>query len=323
MGGAVATYAFINAKLRARISKILPESAIDALARAGSLQESFSLLRPTAFSFVEDIYNRTGDLKLAEVEMLRREIALYADVGRHLSGILAEFTAALALRYEIDNLKNALRIFFGRAFCNRSEEATVHYILHERICNDIDIDRIVNAESAEQVEQVLAATPYGEAAAPHLRELTSGGSLFRLEIALDRLFYSRLLEKSRQLDRRDRAVALRLIGVEIDLQNINWILRLKNVHGFSASQIAQCIIPREEAVDTKWIQQAYDATDLAAVMKNALGAGGSWLGVLLAAQPSDPVARAAMLESILEQILLREIGRVLASYPFTIGIILC
>ena len=106
MYGPVAAYSFINAKLRARISKILPEDTFQALARTQSLPEALALLRDTAFSFLEDIYNRTGDIKLAEFDLFNLEVLLYADINRHLSGAAAELSSTLSLRFEIDNLKD-------------------------------------------------------------------------------------------------------------------------------------------------------------------------------------------------------------------------
>ena len=45
MPTAINTYAFINAKLRARISKLLPESLFKQMARSYSLQEALAHLR--------------------------------------------------------------------------------------------------------------------------------------------------------------------------------------------------------------------------------------------------------------------------------------
>jgi vacuolar-type H+-ATPase subunit C/Vma6 len=74
MPGPLSKYAFINAKLRARISKILPEEIFTQLARAPSLEAALALLRETPFARLEEIYSGTGDLKQAELELLKNEI---------------------------------------------------------------------------------------------------------------------------------------------------------------------------------------------------------------------------------------------------------
>ena len=62
-------YAFINAKLRARISNILSDEVVDQMIKAGSLPESIRVLHNTPFQIIEEVYIRTGDLKLAELEL--------------------------------------------------------------------------------------------------------------------------------------------------------------------------------------------------------------------------------------------------------------
>jgi len=69
MASPLAKYAFINAKVRARISKILPDGTFDQLARAPSLEAALALLRETPFAHLEETYAATGDLKQAELEL--------------------------------------------------------------------------------------------------------------------------------------------------------------------------------------------------------------------------------------------------------------
>ena len=45
MAGPLSKYSFINAKLRARISKILPEDVFEELAKSPSLEAALALLR--------------------------------------------------------------------------------------------------------------------------------------------------------------------------------------------------------------------------------------------------------------------------------------
>ena len=77
MASPLSKYSFINAKLRARISKILPDETFSQLAKAPFLDEALALLRETPFAGLEEIYSATGDLKQAELELLKNEIELY------------------------------------------------------------------------------------------------------------------------------------------------------------------------------------------------------------------------------------------------------
>jgi V/A-type H+-transporting ATPase subunit C len=255
MANPVVTYAYINANLRARISKLLPAQALQALAEAASLQETLSLLRDTPYGFIEDIYNRTGDLKLAERDLFKLEIGLYSNVLRHLSGPAAEFTGKLILRFEIENIKNALRVFFDRVVRGRSVEADVHYILYDDILSGVQPDRIVNAESVEQVIAALEPTVYGPVLKQHLAEIPARGTLFRTEAALDRFFYEQVLDSSGKLTPRDRQIAQRLLSLEIDLQNISWVMRLQTFYSLSSGEIGEYLVPHGASFEPQWMKQ--------------------------------------------------------------------
>ena len=230
MSRSLSKYAFINAKLRARISKILPDESFTELAKAPSLDAALILLQETPFARLEEVYSKTGDMKQAELELLKDEIDLYKSLRQYLHPNSLGLIEALLTRFEIDNLKNAIRIYFERKIRNQSPDADIHYILYDRIIHDIPIDIVVNAESFDEIAGACEGTPYSQIIKKYSHTVESEGSLFRLEIGLDHFYYENLLIAMGQLDRRDREIALRLTGVEIDLQNINWIIRFKNFY---------------------------------------------------------------------------------------------
>ena len=65
----------------------------------------------------------------------------------------------------------------------------------------------------------------------------SEGSLFRMEIGFDHFYYKNLLDTIKKMDPDDRNIALRLIGVEIDLQNISWIIRFKEYYNLTMQDV--------------------------------------------------------------------------------------
>ena len=235
MARALSKYSFINAKLRARISKILPDEMFDELAKAPSVDTALALLRDTPFACLDEIYSQTGDLKQAELGLLKSEIELYRNIRQYVHQNCEQFIDALLSQFEIDNLKNAIRIYFDRQIRKRSGDSGVHYIIYDRIIHDIPIDIVINADNFEEIAGACEGTPYGQIIKKYYRTVESEGSLFRLEIALDHFYYSNLLSAIGKLDKRDRTIALRLTGVEIDLQNINWIIRFKNFYDLSKS----------------------------------------------------------------------------------------
>lgn len=323
MAGPLTKYAFINAKVRARISKLLSEDTLRQMATARSIDEALVLLRNSSFGILEEIYTKSGDLKLAELELLKSEIGVYGTITRYVRDEILDFVRSLLLRFETDNLKNALRIFFDGKIRKRHVEDAVHYILYDTIINTLNIDAIINADNLGEIARSLAATPYGALIKKHETAVEQDGSLFKLEVALDHFFYTNLVIQARGLRGTDRREALRLIGVEIDLQNINWIIRFKNFYNLPLEEVLSLIIPSGFNLDSASIKKTYSSQNVSAILNDVLKKKYPGLSTMLAAQTSDSTSRLLLIERILEQIMKHEIQRILQGYPFTIGIILC
>ncbi len=322
MAGPLSKYSIINAKLRARISKILPDEVFDELAKAPSIDAALALLRDTSFSCLDETYSQTGDLKQAELELLKSEIELYRNIRQYVHPNSAQLLDALLSQFEIDNLKNAIRIYFDRQIRKRSVEASIHYILYDRIIHDIPIDIVANAANFEEIAGACEGTPYGQIIKKYSHTVESEGSLFRMEIALDHFYYDNLLASIDKLDRRDKEIALRLTGVEIDLQNINWIIRFKNFYELPLEAVLAAIVPGGFNLDKAVMGQLYSAQNVTSVLQGFVKRKYPGLSALLSAQTADSTSRLLLIRRILEEIMKHEVTRILAGYPFTIGITL-
>ena len=322
MAGQLSKYAFINAKLRARISKILSDDVFNQLAAAPSLDAALTLLRETPFAALEEIYSGTGDLKQAELELLKNEIEIYRNIRRYLHRNSIGLVDALLSRFEIDNLKNAIRIYFDRKIRKRPGDGGIHYILYDHIIHDIPIDIILNAENFDEIAGVCEGTPYSRIIRKYGHTVESEGSLFRMEIAFDHFYYHNLLAAIEKLDRPDRAMALRLAGVEIDLQNINWVIRFKNFYDLPLEAVLAAIVPGGFNLNSAIIDELYSAQNVTSVLGGFVKSKYPGLSALLSSQTPDITSRLGLVSRILEEIMKHEVRRILAGYPFTIGIIL-
>jgi len=322
MASPLSKYSFINAKLRARISKILSEETFNQLAKAPFLDETLALLRQTSFAGLEEIYSATGDLKQAELELLKNEIDLYRNIKKYLHPNSIDLVDALLYRFEIDNLKNAIRIYFDRKIRKRSVDKNIYYILYERIINDIPFDIILNAENFDEIAGVCTGTPYNQIIKKYSHTAESQGSLFRMEIAFDHFYYNNLVSSINKLDRKDGTIALRLTGVEIDLQNINWIIRLKNFYDLPIDAVLATIVPGGFNLSRDIINELYSAQNVTSVLQRFVTSKYPGLSTLLSSQTTDSTSRLLLIRRILEEIMKNEVQHILAGYPFTVGIIL-
>ncbi len=321
MAGRLRTYAFINAKLRARISLIVPESFYDQLIRAPDLNAALSMVRETAFRDAVSAYERTGDLRMAELDLFGREVTLHLELERYLEGEVLRFAEAMAARYEIEALKAALRVWFDRAVRGRDTSAAGGYLYRGSVHHDLDIDRLLAAGSVEDVVAALGASPYAAAVEAHAAAITAG-SLFEAEIALDRAFFDRLLSAAKSLSPVDREIAERMTAVEIDLLNAAWMVRFRVAYDLPLDQVLRFLIPSRSGLSHEEVAAAYQSGRVTELVSGLVSRRYPSLQVMLTAPAADELARLVLIERILQQIMLHEVGRLLSGYPFTIGTVL-
>ena len=322
MAGPLRTYAFINAKLRTRISKILSDELMNQMIRVRTLPEAMHLLRETPFALIETVYNKTGDLKMGELELFKKEVDLYTELERYLHGNILNFVRALSTRFEIDNLKTALRLWFDRTIRRRSIEEAVGYLYRDQIHYNLHVDSIIYAQSIEDVIAALQGTPYAQILINNTERIREAGSIFPIEIDLDHYFYRQLINETESLESRDCEITQRMIGVEIDMQNINWLIRFKNFYNLSLEESIQYMIPEGYSIDRDAISSAYSSQNITGILSGLVKKKYSGLSTMLTAQSSEGYSRLILIERILQQIMMYEVRHVLAGYPFTIGIIL-
>lgn len=321
MPSAIKKYAFINAKLRTRLSKILSPDFFDSMIRAHSLVDVMQLLKNTSFASLESIYSQTGDLKMAELELFKDEIFLYKDVERHVDGEVRDFCHSLSAFYEIENLKRILRLWFDRVFRGRDIEDIMGYLFREPIHHDLHIDRILSAGDFQAVVDALEGTPYCQIFSEALPEIQAKNSLFAFEIALDKHYFANLLASMKNLDTRDHAITRRMIGIEIDILNINWIIRFKTLYNLPLAEALSYTLPFGYEIDRAAIERAYDQERVTEVFE-ALARRYKGFTAILKDQSGDAASRLILIERILEYILMQEVGKALVGYPFSIGIVL-
>ena len=322
MPGRLKAYAFINAKLRARLSKLLSDDSIEQMVRAPSFPEAVQLLRGTSFQAIEENYRLTGDLKLGELELYRQEVAIHLEVEALIEGPAQAFVHALTVRYEIEALKNALRVWFDRKIRGRDIEPAVGYLYRGRIHHELHVDGIINLDSLDEIAELLRGTPYAALIRERVPAVLAGSSLFPIEVALDQYFYRQLLEAMDGLPSRDREIARRLVGIEIDLQNIDWVIRFKQTYELSVEEALRYALPYGQNVGEKEIRAAYGAASATEVLSDLVKRKYPPLRPLLSTQVAESRSRLVLIERILDQILAMEVRHALSGYPFTIGIIL-
>ncbi|MBN2441950.1 MAG: V-type ATPase subunit [Spirochaetales bacterium] len=322
MAGPLKKYSFINAKLRTRISKILTHEFFENLLHSHSLSEAIQLFKDTPFAGIEAVYTKTGDLKMVELELLKHEINLYVEIEKFISSELLSFIRVLATRYEVDNLKNILRLWFDKTIRKRDIQDAQLYIYREKIHFDLQLDRILGAQNLKQVADIIKDTPYSEILIKAESKVNEHQSLFYVETELELYYYTKLLEEVEKLKKTDKVLAKRLIGVEIDMQNINLIIRIKRMYNLPLEEVFTYLLPFGYSINKDALSLIYNTQDVTSVLSGFIKKRYTGLQAILTSQSSDSSSRLILIERVLDEIMMYEVHKVLLANPFTIGIIL-
>lgn len=325
----VDVYGFINAKLRARIGSMRQDRLVENLLRAGTLVDAVALLRDSPYRRVAEVYDRTGDLQQMELVLLYTEIEMHRLVTRYLEGRPVKLVDHLLAKIELDNLKNTIRLWYSSIVRRRPIRFRSEYLFKEQILTPIDWVGLVNTTSWEEVQALLAGTPYAEVIDSFTMEMIEEQGLFVLESRLDRAWWVRLMETLDTLSATDREVARSIFLVEIDLRNLATLVRYGRYYQMDGPDIAALLLPWGSVASSKegarYLSQSPSERDALALINHFYrGLESTEVDRKRGSIHSD---EPGVLENLkIEEYLAHRRGelyrRILGGEPFTIGLVL-
>jgi len=309
----LATYSFINAKIRAMISFLISPALFSRMLEAEDFYKSLEILKESPYhkGAIENIPKEITDLRVIEKQFIKNDLAIYKKIHKCIPGkIEKELMGIFIEKYELEQLKVVLRIWNKKIPVNADD-----FILGEKISFDIDYKKIIYAPNIEEIILLLDDTPYKKPILSAREKFKEKGSTFYLEANLDMDYYQRLLFCAELLSPRDQEIAKRIIGIEIDTENISWLIRMRKYYSLAAGDILEWVIPGGARINKENIISFYTTDGLTKIVDSvALG----------------PYARIkelieediSFIENFLHEVLLREVKRALSGYPFTVAVIL-
>ncbi len=313
--GPIGKYALINAKVRARLSELLAPETISRLADARDVPEFYGVLQGTLYEHVLARPEVSLDPRVAEKLLVEQEVQWHVELLKDLRGSAKALIELLLEKYEIENIKTALRIREG----DRGAE-DLRYIIRKELPHSLPYQSIAEAASIEDVLPYFISTPYLGPVKAVLDDYKQRGTLFPVEIALEIDFYKRLREAVDRLDRADRRIAHRLIGLEIDMKNISWLIRLKFYYSIPSGNLGDYNIPGGFRFTGDRLRQAFMADSMKDVLATVLDSSFRPVAELL--RREEELSKLYLLEIILWSYLMHEAKRTLGGFPFTIGTVL-
>lgn len=308
----LAKYSFVNAKVRAMLSYLIKPEEFAALAEVKDSYEVIEGLKKTVYKDI--VAGLPGDdiaPEKLEREFLKYDLTLYAKVYAALpSGREKEFVSLLRQRYEMEELKVALRIWHNKLPLDIKD-----YLTTPKISFDIDFQKIVDSESIEELILSLDHTPYKAALLKAKDAYKEKKSVFYLEAGLDVDYYQRLFDCVEGFSSVDRKVAHKVLGVAVDIENINSLIRFRKYYSLSIGQMLDWIVPGGAWITKDAVRKYYTTDGLGKVVESV--STGPYAGIKAMVD-----SNVVFIENFLYEILLREVKKALSGFPFTIGTIL-
>jgi ATP synthase A1 C subunit len=313
--GPIKKYSLVNAKVRARLGQLLSTERIERLARTRNPQEFYAALNGTVYEEVFSDPEINVDPRYAEKLLFRKEIIWHAELIQDLRGEIRDLVAQFVEKYEIENIKAALR-------ARRSErgEEVLRYIVKTALPNRIPYISIYEADTVEEALLLLSGTPYLQPAMSALDDYNEKKNLFPIETAMEIDYYRRLEKKVQKLSGRDRKIAAKLIGLEIDQKNIEWLVRLKFYYDIPVADLLDYNIPGGASLGRQQLMKIFQADSVEELLTAAFDHYLGQAAMLFSKVPQ--AGKLYVMEIILWDYLVREARRTLGGFPFTIGTVL-
>jgi len=236
MSGAIGTYSFINAKVRTKRSFLLSDSNLRKLAETRTIQDFFTSLSHSRFrQFVEKA--RGLDAEAVEFLLQKEEIHELQSIIKKSPKVPRQLTRLLLQRYDLERLKELLRVWH--------QKLDPHgYSFADSIVTDFPVDSVLQSERFSDVVHHLSGTLYHKVLENQTLVYENQKSLFSVELALDKDLFRRIDEVIQALLQKDREIARRLFGLEIDLKNIQWLFRFRTYYSINKTDLSDYLIPR-------------------------------------------------------------------------------
>ncbi len=223
----VSGYAYVFARIRARVSDLMDIRAMRELADARKGDFLTLMLESPYKASIEGL--TVVDARAIEGALKHELVDEYLMVIRSTKPPVKDFFIELLRRFEVMNVKAILRSKFAGVM-----EAPLLFPVESFFRRHMSI--LIDADSLDGAIKRLE-DPYRR-----ILESSSGQRLLELETALDHELFDSIWNRMRHLQRRDREIARKVIGAEVDTTNLMILLRCK-WEGVAGTEIERYLMP--------------------------------------------------------------------------------
>ena len=234
-------YSFVNVKIHSKKNHLLRFTEYEKLLKAQDAEDVARILGTTTYGekFSQELLEALTRPTLLETEHLLGDNFQeeYQSLAKHLPASTKKIMKLMDKKYFLDSLKVILR---GKHL--QFSKTEIDSYIYSPMLADIDVLKRLNSfDSIDTLIDSIADKEIRKELKNILPLYEEVKSTILFDITLDHIFYTQMWEEMKNL-RKEAGSSLNLLGIEIDLLNIQTILRCK-VLGLNRKQIEQSIIP--------------------------------------------------------------------------------
>jgi V/A-type H+-transporting ATPase subunit C len=317
---AVMDYAYLNAKIRGKKSRFLSAGDYDRIYKSASPEELARVISGTDVATEELNHLLTGGREAVPDEIdrtLQKDFRFrYAMLVRQLPRYAQAFLKVYEKKFFVESLKIILK---GKHLGVSTEEIKRLIVVPTEKYEKL-IDQLVEMGSITQIVEQIPFADYKKGLQEAMSDYEQTKSPLILELALYKVFYSRVWSASYTLRLNDKRGVFSLLGSDVDLTNILAIARGKK-QDIDSDTIRKWLIPKKYRITQQTIDALIQAGQL-----NQMGQILSSTQSLkdLALQTRDLFEKQDVsvdqFEMKIKEFLVQKAMRVLGGSPFQLGI---
>jgi V/A-type H+-transporting ATPase subunit C len=215
---------YVNARVRSRRAALLAEEDYQKLVRMGPSAIARYLEESEYEREINELGARHSGVNLVEFALNRNLARHFHDLLDWSNGELHDLLARHLRKYDAWNVKTVLRGVYADT---SPEEIRTDFIRAGELDDQL-LDQLAEAETIVEVIELLDGTIYHDPLAQALEQYEEEGILIPLENAVDREFYTNILEdlSVEPYSQGPMALYLEFLEAEIDFQNARNAIRL-------------------------------------------------------------------------------------------------
>lgn len=301
----VSTYGYVNARVRTRRSSLLSGSSYKALAAASSLSDTLNLLaRLKLGTLIEHAPERS--IESLECLLIQEEVRQVLGIRNASKGLARDILTVLLSRIDAQNVKAILRAW-------QKHDKTVIGIIESPGLLVLPVQDMLVTKTLMKFAGYLSGAFFYESFLGLAAAYEQHKSLFEVEVGIDKSIYHDLWNITTRLNKMDQPIVRRMVGIEIDLQNLDWVARIRKYYQTQVATIDASLIPNGYRLPQATLRKM--------ILTGSLDEGLDRILPGMATESSDTTQTEALerLERFLNQALHYEANRLFLEYPLSIG----